>query len=89
MFERRIFMKKHLSFLLIFTIIFGMIFCVNVSAVNDDVNVNMGDFFGNDDPFAPKFTVSVEQGKDAGYITESKKVITFCLQPLLIMATNF
>ncbi len=61
-------MKKVLSFLLIFTLIFSTLFCVNVYALDDDVNVNMGDFFGNDDPYAPKYSVSVEEGTDAGYI---------------------
>lgn len=64
-------MKRILSFMLIFAMIFSTFFCINVYA-EDDVNVNMGDFFGNEDPFAPKFSVSVQEGTDAGYIEEAK-----------------
>lgn len=66
-------MKKYLSFLLIFAMIFSMFSCVTVYAENDDVNINAGDFWGAEDPFAPKFTVSVEDGKDAGYLEEVVK----------------
>lgn len=62
-------MKKIISFLLIFAMIFSTLFCVNVYA-EEDVNINMGDFFGNDDPFAPKINVFLEDGKDAGYVVE-------------------
>ncbi len=64
------FMKKVLSFLLIFAMIFSTFANVNVYAEEEDVNINIGDFFGKDDPYAPKFTVSLEEGKDADYITE-------------------
>ena len=67
-FERSVFMKKFISFLLIFTMIFSASFCINVYA--EDVNVDAGGLFGKDDPYAPKFTVSVEEGVDAGYITK-------------------
>ena len=60
-------MKKILSIFLSIIMIFGSVACVSVFAEND-VNVNMGDFFGNDDPFAPKINVSLEESKDAGYI---------------------
>ena len=53
-------MKKILSIFLSIIMIFGSVACVSVFAEND-VNVNMGDFFGNDDPFAPKINVSLEK----------------------------
>jgi len=60
-------MKKNISIFISIIMIFCSFACVSVLAEND-VNVNMGDFFGNDDPFAPKISVSLEDGKDAGYI---------------------
>ena len=41
-------MKKILSIFLSIIMIFGSVACVSVFAEND-VNVNMGDFFGNDE----------------------------------------
>ncbi len=60
-------MKKFFSFLLVFAMVFSLFSGVTVFA-EDDVNINAGDFWGVDDPFAPNFSVAVEEGKDAGYL---------------------
>ena len=60
-------MKKVFSFLLVFAMVFSLFSGVTVFA-EDDVNINAGDFWGADDPFAPNFNVAVEDGEDAGYI---------------------
>ena len=62
-----IFMKNFLIFLLISSMIFSSIFCANVFALGDDVDLDF-----NEDVA----TVTIEDGADAGYIISDAHVYT-------------
>jgi len=70
-------MKRFLSFLLIFTLIFSSV-SLNTLALNQDVDMDMDGFLeDNEDPVLPSLaTVKVEDGKDAGYIVSDGDVHT-------------
>lgn len=71
-------MKKVLSLLLVFTILFCQIVAINVSALGDDVNLNVGDSLEDNegDTNESVVSVSLEQGTDAGYFTNSGNIYT-------------
>lgn len=61
-------MKKLISFLLIFTLIFGSLY-LNTLALDQDVDLDFDGFLeNNDDPVITLATVMTESGKDDGYI---------------------
>ena len=69
-------MKKIISFLLIFTLIFCS-FHLNVLALGQDVEMNFDGLEGDDDPIITLATVTTEDGTDSGYIvSESNNLHT-------------
>ena len=61
-------MKKLISFLLIFTLIFGSLY-LKTLALDQDVDLDFDGFLeNNDDPVITLATVMTESGKDDGYI---------------------